>query len=140
MVAGDTTQTSSLVALSAAVGAVVASTLSTVAILVNGALERRSKRAEAALERKAREEETRLEREARHQLAVRERAASRKQLLMQEAGRLADWRLTLYQKMSDKNNAPITLTDPIVLMEGYYQFLTNLWKHGKLPDDPKIER
>jgi hypothetical protein len=77
MVAGDTTQTF-LVAVSAAIGAVV----STVAILVNGAFERRSTRAVAALEREAREQETRLEREARDQLAV-------KQLLIKEAGRLA---------------------------------------------------
>jgi hypothetical protein len=25
-------------------------------------------------------------------------------------------------------------------MEGYYEFLSHLWKHGKLPDDPRIER
>ncbi|SPE45759.1 exported hypothetical protein [Candidatus Sulfotelmatobacter sp. SbA7] len=140
MVAGDTTQTSSLVAVSAAVGAVVASAFSTVAILVNGAYERRSRRTEATVERQSREQEARLERQARHEQAVRERSADRKQLLMQEAGKLADWRLEIARTQSDKTNRPVTLTDPIVLMEGYYNFLTHLWKHGKLPNDPRIER
>jgi hypothetical protein len=72
--------------------------------------------------------------------AVRERSANRKQLLMQEAAKLADWRLETYKKMSELQQRPILLTDPIVLTEGYYGWLTHMWKHGKLPDYPKIER
>ena len=140
MFTGEIVQNSSLVALSAAIGAVVASGVSTIAILVNGAYERRSRRTEAAAERQSREQEAQLERQARHELAVRERSANRKQLLVQEAGRLADWRLEIAKTQSDKYDKPIALTDPIVLMESYYKFLTHLWKHGELPDDPKIER
>jgi hypothetical protein len=81
-----------------------------------------------------------LERGARLHEAVRERSASRKQLLMQEAAKLADWRLETYKKMSELQQRPFMLTDPIVLPEGYYGWLTQVWKHGKLPDDPKIER
>jgi len=140
MITAEITHTPFLVAISAAIGAVVASAFSTAAILLNGASERKSRRAEADIERRFREQEARLERQARHEQAVRERSANRKQLLVQEAGRLADWRLEIAKTQSDKYDKPINLIDPIVLMEGYYNFLTHLWKHGKLPTDPRIER
>jgi hypothetical protein len=140
MVAAETAQTSSTVAVSAAIGAVVASGFSTIAIVVNGALERRSRRNEAALERQAREQEARLERQARQEESARERSANRKQWLMQEASKLTDWRVEIAKSQSEQTDRPATLTDPIVLMEGYYGFLTHLWKHGRLPDNPKIER
>jgi len=140
MVAAETSQTPWLIAMSAAIGAVVASAFSAVAILANGAYERKLRKAEAAVERQFREQEARLERQASHELAVRERSANRKQLLMQEAAKLADWRLETAKSQSDKTNVPVRLTDPVVLMETYYNFLTHLWKHSKLPNDPKIER
>jgi hypothetical protein len=122
-------QTSLLIALAAAIGAIVASILNVIAILVNGWLERRIRKQEAALERDMRRDES-----------ARERSANRKQWLMQEAAKLADWRLEITKKNSDNTGVQAMLTDPVKLMEGYYGLLTHLWKHGRLPSDMKAWR
>jgi len=126
--------------LLAALSAVIAAGVSGVAIVLNNILERRSRTKEAELERLARQQEATLEREARHYEAVRERSANRKQLLMQEAAKLSDWRAETYKRMSDLSKLPVELTDPIIGLETYYKWLTHLWKHGKLPDDTKLQR
>jgi hypothetical protein len=115
--------------LVAALSAAVAAGVSGLAIILNGVLERRTRLKEAILEREARQHES-----------ARLRAAGRKQLLMQEAAKLADWRVETAKRVSELTNRPVTLTDPIILMEKYYGWLTHLWKHGKLPDDPNLER
>ena len=126
--------------LLAALSAAISAGVSGVAIVLNGALERRARLKEANSERQARSEESRLEREARLHDAARQRSANRKQLLMQEAAKLADWRLETYKRMSETHQRTVILTDPIVLTETYYGWLTHLWKHGKLPEDARIER
>jgi len=126
--------------LLAALSAAISAGISGIAIFLNGALERRARFKEANAERRARAEDLRLEREARLHEAARQRSANRKQLLMQEAAKLADWRLETYKRMSETQQRPVVLTDPIVLTERYYGWLTHMWKHGKLPDDPTIQR
>jgi len=126
--------------LLAALSAVIAAGVSGVAIVLNNILERRSRTKQAELERLARRQEAALEREARHYEAVRERSANRKQLLMQESAKLSDWRLETYKRMSELSQRPVELTDPIIGLETYYKWLTHLWKHGRLPDDPKLQR
>jgi|HubBroStandDraft_5_1064220.scaffolds.fasta_scaffold35292_1 hypothetical protein len=126
--------------LIAALSAVISAAVSGVAIVLNNILERRSRTKEAALERLAREQEATLEREAKRYEALRERSANRKQWLMQEAAKLAEWRVETIKRSSELSNRPVTLTDPIIGIETYYNWLTHLWKHGRLPDDPKLER
>ena len=59
---------------------------------------------------------------------------------MQEAAKLADWHVETLKRNAELTNQYVELTDPIVGLENYYRWLTYLWKHGKLPEDPKIER
>jgi len=139
MVITDATQPPSLQLL-AVLSAAISAGVSGIAIVLNGALERRARLREATLERQSRETEARLEREAKIHDAARKRAANRKQLLMQEAAKLADWRVETFKKLAELNQRSITLTDPVILLETYYGWLTHLWKHGKLPADPKLER
>lgn len=126
--------------LLAALSAVISAGVSGVAIVFNNILERRSRTKEAELERLARQQEATLEREMRHYEAVRERSANRKQWLMQEAAKLADWHVETLKRESELSQRPAVLTDPIIGIETYYKWLTHLWKHGKLPDDPKLQR
>lgn len=139
MVIADAAQPPSLQLL-AVLSAAISAGVSGVAIVLNGALERSARLREASFERQSRETEARLEREAKNHEAARQRAASRKQLLMLEAAKLADWRVETFKRLSELNQHSVTLTDPIILMETYYGWLTHLWKHGKLPADPKLER
>jgi hypothetical protein len=111
--------------LSAAVGAAISS----LAIILNGAFERRARLREAGLEHQARERES-----------AREREANRKQVLMEEAGKLADWRLETLKRNSELTGIPVLLPEAVVVMEKYYEWLTHLWEHGKLPSDPQIKR
>jgi hypothetical protein len=128
MIAIETTHAPSL-QLVAAWSAAIAAGVSGCFVFLNGILERR-----------ARHHEAQKERDARLVEGARERSANRKRLLVQEAAKLADWRVETAKRNSELSNRPVALTDPIVLMESYYKWLTHLWKHGCLPDDPRIER
>ena len=64
-----------------------------------------------------------------------ERRARRKELLLQEALRLADWRIEILKHNADKTNEDIEMEDKIIQTERYYKLLKHLMKKGKLPAD-----
>jgi hypothetical protein len=113
----------------AIIGAFTASLTSALAIMINGMFERRT-----------RQRETRLDREARGREAEMEHSQKRKDVLIDHAVKLAESRNQLLMKAFDKSKSEVELRDPLVMAETYYRWLTHLWEHGKLPDDPDIQR
>jgi len=62
-------------------------------------------------------------------------------MLIQEAAKLAELRLETVKRNSELMRQPVSLLDPIVMVEQYYKWLTHLWKHNELPvDDEHIQR
>ena len=68
-----------------------------------------------------------------------ERKARRQELLLKEALGLAQWRVDLAVAQTGPGQRAI-LTDKVVLTETYYGYLQHLMEHGRLPNDPRIER
>jgi hypothetical protein len=67
-----------------------------------------------------------------------DRRARRQELLLKEALELAQWRIDVM--VANLKGQRGELKDKIVLAETYYGYLQHLMEHGKLPDDPRIER
>jgi hypothetical protein len=69
-----------------------------------------------------------------------DRRARRAELLLKEALDLAQWRIDMARENRRSPEFPTNLSDKIVLAETYYGYLEHLIKHGKLPEDRRIDR
>lgn len=68
-----------------------------------------------------------------------ERRARRRELLLSRALDSARTRTEFNLKMADKTGETIELQDDIILAEDYFQWLSHLMDHGKLPPDAKAK-
>jgi hypothetical protein len=69
-----------------------------------------------------------------------ERRARRQELLLSKAIELAKGRTEMVLRLVEKTGGRASFQDDIILAEGYYQWLLHLLNHGRLPDDPRIDR
>lgn len=69
-----------------------------------------------------------------------ERKARKRQQILDMASRLAEWKSRDALDVAKHSGRAVDLLDPAVLVEAYYGWVDHLDKHGRLPDDPCIER
>jgi hypothetical protein len=69
-----------------------------------------------------------------------DRKARRRELLVNKAIELAKMRIEFLMRAADKSGHGVHLEDAIIMAESYYQWLAHLETHGRLPNDPKLQR
>ena len=69
-----------------------------------------------------------------------DRKYRQKEMIMQFAGQLAARHTDKWIREREKSGIDYKIYDEVIAFEGYYKWLEELFKTGKLPDDQRIER